>query len=318
MEIHRRHSLQPQIYIVFAVLLSVIIVANVIFLITALQKTAVSDENTVFVEETQVDDVDSDKKTPETDNQSSAINQDSDSESSITNQNPGDESSTSSTGETSVSTPTPPISNASKIVYLTFDDGPGAYTAKLLDVLKKYGAKATFFVTCAGDDALIKREFDEGHAVGLHTCSHVYSQVYASDAAYFKDLAAVSDRVKKITGVESKLIRFPGGSSNAVSAKYSKGIMTRLVKEVANRGYAYFDWNVSSGDAGGTVATSTVYNNVINGMGKFVNGAIVLQHDIKSFSVDAVEQILQYGQSHGFVFEKLTIASYAAHHGVNN
>ena len=208
--------------------------------------------------------------------------------------------------------------NLSKVVYLTFDDGPGAYTAKLLDVLKKYNAKATFFVTCAGDDSLIKREYDEGHAVALHTCSHNYAKIYVSDAAYFSDLDAVKARVKRITGYDATMIRFPGGSSNTVSANYNRGIMTRLTKEVQNRGYAYFDWNVSSGDAGNTTSSDVVYRNVVTGMGKFSNGEVVLQHDIKSFSVDAVERIIQYGQEHGFVFEKLTPTSYTAHHGVNN
>ncbi len=73
---------------------------------------------------------------------------------------------------------------ASKVVYLTFDDGPSEYTANLLDVLKKYNAKASFFVTCRGSDAMIKREYDEGHTVALHTCSHDYAQIYASEEAF--------------------------------------------------------------------------------------------------------------------------------------
>lgn len=208
--------------------------------------------------------------------------------------------------------------NLSKKVYLTFDDGPGAYTTKLLDVLKKYNAKATFFVTCSGDDSLIKREYDEGHAVALHTCSHNYAKIYANDTAFFNDLAEIKARVKRITGYDATMIRFPGGSSNSVSARYNRGIMSRLTKEVGNRGYTYFDWNVSSGDAGSATSSDAVYRNVVGGMGKFSNGAVVLQHDIKSFSVDAVERILQYGQSNGFVFEKLTPTSYTAHHGVSN
>ena len=208
--------------------------------------------------------------------------------------------------------------NASKIVYLTFDDGPSVYTGKLLDVLKKYGAKATFFVTCAGDDGAIKREYDEGHTVALHTCSHNYARVYASDAAFFADLDEVKARVKRLTGTDATLIRFPGGSSNTVSANYSRGIMSRLSAEVGRRGYTYFDWNVSSGDAGGATTADAVYNNVVSGIGKYPAGAVVLQHDVKGFSVDAVERILQYGKENGFTFERLTASSNTAHHGVNN
>ena len=227
------------------------------------------------------------------------------------------DSSSATSGITSGSTSTQ-SSAASKIVYLTFDDGPGAYTAKLLDILKKYNVKATFFVTCAGSDDLIKREYDEGHTVALHTCSHNYAQVYASDDAYFADLTKIQDRVKNITGYTSWLLRFPGGSSNMVSAKYSYGIMSRLVQSVTWKGFTYFDWNVSSGDAGGATTADAVCRNVIAGFGRFSNGAVVLQHDIKGYSVDAVERIIQYGQANGFVFQPLIASSYAAHHGVNN
>ncbi|MBR2830912.1 polysaccharide deacetylase [Candidatus Saccharibacteria bacterium] len=204
-------------------------------------------------------------------------------------------------------------------ICLTFDDGPGPYTAELLDVLKKYNVKATFFVTGAGDDALILREFNEGHAVGLHTLSHDYSYIYQNMDTFFTDLYAVQERVKNITGQTSMLMRFPGGSSNLVSARYDGGahIMSRLVDEVTRRGFSYFDWNVSSGDAGGAKTAEEVYENVINGL-KWDGLTVVLQHDIKGFSVAAVEGIIKYGLENGFVFEALTHDSFGAHHGVNN
>ena len=204
-------------------------------------------------------------------------------------------------------------------IYLTFDDGPGIYTASLLDVLKKYNVKATFFVTGAGDDALLKREYDEGHAIGLHTFSHNYSYIYASIDNFFEDLYKVQDRVKNATGYTSYLVRFPGGSSNTVSSRYDGGqrIMTKLAKEVENRGFAYFDWNITSGDAGGTTTAAGVYQNVINRVIKNGN-SVVLQHDIKGFSVSAVENIIKWGKANGYSFKKLDKNSFAAHHGINN
>lgn len=204
-------------------------------------------------------------------------------------------------------------------IYLTFDDGPGPYTAALLDVLAKYNVKATFFVTGRGDDDLIAREYKEGHTVALHTFSHDYSYVYSSVDNYFADLYAVQERVKNITGEAPTLIRFPGGSSNTVSARYDGGshIMSTLVNEVASRGFTYFDWNLASGDAGGAYSTDAVYNRVVEGI-KFDGDTVVLQHDIKDYSVDAVEGIIQYGLQHGFVFARLTKDSSTAHHGVNN
>lgn len=205
-----------------------------------------------------------------------------------------------------------------KIVYLTFDDGPGPDTERLLDILKKYNVKATFFVTCnrVGYRNAITRAAKEGHSIGLHTCSHDYARIYASDEAYFADLNDVSNMVKELTGNETKLIRFPGGSSNTVSKLYSAGIMSRLVSSVTERGYAYFDWNVSSGDAGNIFDTGTVYNNITRSLrGDY---SIVLQHDIKGFSVDAVEAVIQFGQKYGFTFKALDASSPTAHHRINN
>ena len=204
-------------------------------------------------------------------------------------------------------------------IYLTFDDGPSEYTSTLLDVLNKYGVKVTFFVTGYGDDEVLKREYDEGHAIGLHTLSHNYSYLYANLDNYWADLDAVQDRVQRVTGQKTFLMRFPGGSSNLVSAIYDGGIkiMSSLVDDVSNHGYTYFDWNVDSDDAGKASTPDEVYGNVTRVLG---DGGeyVVLQHDVKPYSVEAVERIIQYGLERGFVFSKLREGSFAAHHGVNN
>ena len=204
-------------------------------------------------------------------------------------------------------------------IYLTFDDGPSEYTGRLLDVLKKYGVKATFFVTGAGDDELIKREFKEGHAVGLHSQTHDYSYIYTSLQNYFADLNSIGERVERVTGQKSYLLRFPGGSSNLISAYYDQGshIMSQLVNEVSERNYAYFDWNVDSNDAGGASSADEVVQNVISSI-RPDSISIVLQHDTKRFSVEAVERIIQFGIENNYMFGKLEQDSFPAHHGVNN
>ena len=204
-------------------------------------------------------------------------------------------------------------------IYLTFDDGPGNYTAELLDILAKYNVKATFFVTGYGDDAMIVREYNEGHAIGLHTSSHDYSYIYQSTDAFFDDLYRVQERVKNLTGYTSYLMRFPGGSSNTVSTRYDGGtrIMSRLVRLVEEKGFTYFDWNISSGDAGNTTSSDVVYQNVVYAL-KEGGSSVVLQHDVKGFSVAAVERIIQYGLANGYEFQKLDASSFTAHHRVNN
>ena len=209
-------------------------------------------------------------------------------------------------------------SNQKGTIYLTFDDGPKEGTTNvILDILKEEGVSATFFVTNSGPDYLIKREHDEGHTVGLHTASHNYQTVYKSVDSYYNDLKQVQDRVKRITGIESKIIRFPGGSSNTVSKKYSKGIMTTLTKDVVNKGYRYYDWNISSGDAGETTSSSGVYNNVIRSLSKNkVN--MILMHDIKPYTRDALRNIIRYGKNNGYTFAKITMSTPMVTHHVNN
>ncbi len=204
------------------------------------------------------------------------------------------------------------------VIYLTFDDGPNnSTTTKILDILKKYNVKATFFVTNTngGSDSQIKREHDEGHLVALHTSSHDYSKVYASDSAYWNDLNKISDRVERITGQKSKIIRFPGGSSNTVSRHYSTGIMSRLVNDVESKGYKYFDWNVDSRDAEGK-SSSEIYSYVTSGLSKS-NGNVVLMHDIKTTTANALENIINYGLDHGYTFKVLN-SSIQCWHKTNN
>ncbi|MDO4753003.1 MAG: polysaccharide deacetylase family protein [Candidatus Saccharibacteria bacterium] len=210
------------------------------------------------------------------------------------------------------------LAEARGVIYLTFDDGPGDFTNALLDILDKYEVKATFFVTGRGDDAVIRREDEEGHTVALHTWSHNYAYIYANTNNYFADLSQVAERVKNITGKDIKLVRFPGGSSNLVSRRYDgkTKIMTTLSRELEARGYQYFDWNVDSDDAGRANSSDTVYTNVVTHLKDGPN--VVLQHDIKPYSVEAVERIIQYGNENNFVFDKLELDSPTVHHSLNN
>lgn len=208
-----------------------------------------------------------------------------------------------------------------KVIYLTFDDGPSPHTQKLLDILAKYNAKATFFVVNTGYNmnTLLNNIVKGGHAIGIHSVSHNYEKIYASEEAFFNDLYGMQKIIKDKTGVTTTLMRFPGGSSNAVSKKYCKGIMTKLTKAVEDQGFQYFDWNVSSGDAGDVSTTDKVFNNVTKGIaarnGKY---SIVLQHDLYKFSVEAVERILIWGIENGYTFKALDSSSPTAHHPVNN
>ena len=205
-----------------------------------------------------------------------------------------------------------------KTIYLTFDDGPGPYTGKLLDVLDKYGAKATFFVTAQDPRYLdqIGRAYKAGHGIGVHTSSHDYNKIYASEYAFFEDFFNMEEIIKQQTGSYTRLFRFPGGSSNTVS-RFNPGIMSRLTKAMNDMGYQYYDWNVTSGDAGGTTKTDQIIKNIKDGCMQH-RISVVLQHDIKDYSVAAVENVLKWGLENGYSFKALQLESPSAHHGVNN
>ena len=207
-----------------------------------------------------------------------------------------------------------------KIVYLTFDDGPSENTEKILDILKKYNARGTFFVTGNNQkyNGSLKRIINEGSAVALHTYTHDYAKVYASEEAYFDDLQKISDMVKEVTGVESKVIRFPGGSSNTVSKKYCPGLMTTLTRAVQEKGYQYFDWNCDSTDASGNhVPVDTLVANATSSSAQHIN---ILMHDTaaKDTTVEALPKIIEHYQKQGYSFEALTVDSYPVQHSVNN
>lgn len=204
------------------------------------------------------------------------------------------------------------------VIYLTFDDGPSTKnTSRLLDILKEENVKATFFlIDKTNTDYLIKRMYDEGHTIGLHTASHNYKYIYSSTTNFIKDIEKIQEKVARITGEKSSIIRFPGGSSNTVSS-FNPGIMCTLSNMVIEKGYHYFDWNVSSGDAGSKRSKKNTYRNVTNNLSK--NRAnVVLMHDIYDSTVDAVKDIIKYGKDNGYTFEKITMDTEMYTHYVNN
>ena len=208
-----------------------------------------------------------------------------------------------------------------KIIYLTFDDGPGQYTDAILSILDKYKVKATFFVTATAADKnylnLIRKEAEQGHAVGVHSYTHKYDQIYSNDQAFWDDFNAMNDIIKEQTGRKTDIMRFPGGGSNTVSKKYCPGIMTRLANEATSQGYWYFDWNVLSGDAGDTKDSGEIVERMKAGVLK--NGrSIILCHDTHEYTLNALEPFLQWALSCGYSFDSLRNGYFAAHQTINN
>jgi len=208
-----------------------------------------------------------------------------------------------------------------KRVYLTFDDGPSSSnTTKILNILDTYNVKATFFVIGSGNLSIAKDAYNRGHAIGLHANRHEYGDIYTSTDAYFADLELLGYKVKQQIGFTPNIIRFPGGSSNTVSRKYCKGIMTTLSQEVESRGYFYFDWNVDSTDASGNNIPA---DDIVANVKKYVYGqkdVCILMHDTaaKGTTVEALPRIIEYCRDMGYEFCILNQYAKEFHHGINN
>lgn len=183
-------------------------------------------------------------------------------------------------------------------VYLTFDDGPSDQTEKILDILNCYHIKATFFVVGKPDEkyeSVYRRIVEEGHTLGMHSYSHSYQSLYASLDAFSKDLTQLQDYLYQLTGIRSKVYRFPGGSSNRVS----RTDMQQLIKCLGEQDIVYYDWNVSAGDATAEpVSSDRIAERVCNQVSA-QQSSIVLMHDAsdKKSTVEALPMIIEEIQS---------------------
>jgi peptidoglycan/xylan/chitin deacetylase (PgdA/CDA1 family) len=202
-------------------------------------------------------------------------------------------------------------------VYLTFDDGPSENTPEILDILKKYNVKATFFVTGKeGEQAeeWYRQIVADGHTLGMHSYSHSYSTIYESVDAFDEDFTELYDYLKEVTGVSCEFYRFPGGSSNQVS----NTDMNEFIDYLGEKGMTYYDWNVVCGDA-----TSQIYSAdelAENVMKDVVNYkySVVLMHDAaeKDTTVEALEKILQELEEMDATILPITEDSPVIHHNL--
>ena len=191
-----------------------------------------------------------------------------------------------------------------KTIYLTFDDGPSRYTESFLDILAKHNIKATFFVVGRNDPKskeILKRIVKEGHTIAPHTYTHVYKEIYATVDSFLDDFKRIHDLIYETTGVNSNILRFPGGTVNV----YNRRIYRELSAEMLRRGYTFFDWNVSAADADKNATVDSVIKNVINGVHE--NGInIVLMHDVSAQTLKALGETITLLKKKGFAFDRLT------------
>ena len=205
-----------------------------------------------------------------------------------------------------------------KKIYLTFDDGPSSNTDEILDILRAYDVKATFFVVGKTDETSRKayrRIVEEGHTLGMHSYSHSYADIYDSEEDFQADMKKLQEYLYELTGVWPRYYRFPGGSSNTVSSID----MQKLADWLTDQGITYFDWNVASGDAvSKELLADTLTANCLAGIANQQN-CVVLMHDAagKHTTVEALPEIIsQIRMQEDAVFLPITDDTVPVQHNI--
>ncbi|WP_181153250.1 polysaccharide deacetylase family protein [Paenibacillus sp. AR247] len=201
-----------------------------------------------------------------------------------------------------------------KVAYLTFDDGPSKNTKQILDILRRYGIKGTFFVL--GKETpyglnMYRKIISQGHVLGNHTYSHDYAKIYASKKGFFQDFDRLERLLIKSVGFKPRLFRFPGGSNNRLIPKKRSPSLIRSIKaELKSRKYRYCDWTIDSLDSYPIrLSPRQISDHVLN-ESRISSSCIILFHDFADNSTAALPVIIEGLRRQGFRFGVLSLKSY--------
>lgn len=204
-----------------------------------------------------------------------------------------------------------------KKCYLTFDDGPTEnITPQILDTLRKYNIKATFFEVGSlieKNPDMARRVYEEGHLIAGHSYSHDYNKLYATEESFRSEVEKTYDIISSVVdeGDEMfKLMRFPGGSYNAGDHASEKQVYK---KTLAKMGFYHVDWNTLNGDAEGKKKNAAeLLEYLKKNTSTKLNNLVVLMHDAsaKQATADALESIIQYLADEGYTFHRLDDIEY--------
>ena len=185
--------------------------------------------------------------------------------------------------------PAPAPTTGNKVIALTFDDGPGPYTAHLLDVLDQYGAKATFFLIgskVSSQANVVRSIHARGHQLGNHSWSHPELPKLPVDQIA-GEIDRTNDAIKQATGVTPTVMRPPYGAVNSA-----------VLEQLRLRGMSSILWSVDTRDWADR-NSEIVCSRAVAGAHP---GAIILMHDIHQTSVGAVPCILSALKQQGYSF----------------
>ncbi|NRT78986.1 polysaccharide deacetylase family protein [Clostridium beijerinckii] len=210
----------------------------------------------------------------------------------------------------------PDGADGKKVVYLTFDDGPSeTVTPQILDILKKEDVHATFFLIGKYIDKdqaskdLVKREFDEGNAIGNHTYSHDYNYLYPNGKINLEncmsDFEKTNQSLKNILGQDfsTRAVRFPGGQMTW--DKKDPSGAEAMDKALHDKDYHQIDWNSLSGDAEGAPKKAEQLKQEVIKTVANREKAIILMHDTygKEETAKALPEVIEYLKGQGYEFK---------------
>ncbi len=197
-----------------------------------------------------------------------------------------------------------------KTAYLTFDDGPNtSVTTRVLDVLRRYNVKATFFAVgtmIEKNPQVARRIYDEGHLLANHSYSHNYSELYADTAAFMNQINKTQELINNVVGKNNypKVFRFPGGGYN--SGSYGE-IKQECKTALTEAEYRYCDWNSLTGDAESTSPSASSIIKRLKSSSEGKEDLVILMHDAiaKSVTAETLPEIIDYLISEGYTFDTL-------------
>jgi peptidoglycan/xylan/chitin deacetylase (PgdA/CDA1 family) len=198
-----------------------------------------------------------------------------------------------------------------KVVFLTFDDGPGhSSSKKILNVLQQKDVKASFFIV--GENIkndtveIVEDLYKSGMDIYPHCYDHHYGVLYKSENSYFEDLNKYVNTTKGLIYKDRRVfVRLPGGSLNS----YCRSDVLKSIKNRLEKGNVdYIDWNVSIGDASGANISKEQLITNVRKEGDVYRVAVVLMHDAdyKSSTIEALPEIIDFYKGKGYNFKLLS------------
>lgn len=197
-----------------------------------------------------------------------------------------------------------------KIAYITFDDGPYYSTNKVLDILKQYQVKATFFTIGLDKDncydsrsnsckETYKKIVDNGHTIANHTYSHsIFRGLYTNSSNFINDVKKQEQLIESRTGYKTNILRFPGGI-NTAKALMSYNEVNKTLQELKNNNYGWIDWTAQDGDGGYLPSYSTAWNNFTKTINE--NIEVILFHDYSYITISMLPKAIEYLQENNYI-----------------